>query len=134
MFRSASLAPRSAAYHAARGLLARPSRHLSSSLMNRVFGMRPLFDTPFSLLPRLIEEDFTRSLDLLNRAVGGLVHVETDEKTKVRLCAGRVHKTNRKTCVPRAPTHKRVEPSACGNAPVLTRRRTLPSAGAQDDV
>lgn len=58
----------------------------SSSLINRVFGGPPplLYDTPFSMLPRLIAEDFTRSLDMLNRAVGGLVHVEQDDETKVR--------------------------------------------------
>jgi hypothetical protein len=65
---------------------AAPARNVAtSSLLGRVFGTHhSLLDTPFSLLPRLIEEDFTRSLDLLNRAVGGLVHVETGDKEASR--------------------------------------------------
>lgn len=77
-----------------------------------------LLDTPFSLLPRLIEEDFTRSLDMLNRAVGGLVHVETDEKTKVRERISRVSKTAGRFDAPhpRAPSHPRRAPNqSCGH-------------------
>lgn len=87
----ALLRPTSSGLRSASAMMARPrvlyalhQRLSSTSLINRVFGTHPtLLDTPFSLLPRLIEEDFTRSLDMLNRAVGGLVHVETDDKTKV---------------------------------------------------
>ncbi|KAJ1621325.1 hypothetical protein T492DRAFT_887159 [Pavlovales sp. CCMP2436] len=58
----------------------------NSSLLSRVFGTHHSHvDTPFSLLPRLIEEEFTRSLDLLNRAVGGLVHVETDDQKVLKI-------------------------------------------------
>ncbi|KAJ1634625.1 hypothetical protein T492DRAFT_1133892 [Pavlovales sp. CCMP2436] len=64
-----------------------PARNLAtSSLLSRVFGTHhSLLDTPFSLLPRLFEEDFTRSLDLLNCAVDGLVHVETDDKEALKI-------------------------------------------------
>ncbi|KAJ1634624.1 hypothetical protein T492DRAFT_972282 [Pavlovales sp. CCMP2436] len=58
----------------------------TSSLLSRVFGTHhTLLDTPFSLLPRLFEEDFTRSLNLLNRAVGGLVHVEIDDTKALKI-------------------------------------------------
>lgn len=61
-----------------------------SSLVSRWLGTRPsLLDASFSLLPRVVEEDFASALDVLNRAVGGLVHVETDDKTKARALATR---------------------------------------------
>lgn len=63
-----------------------PRQRATSSILSRVVGTHlSLLDAPFSLLPRVDEEDFARSLDKLNRAVNGLVHVETDEQTKVRL-------------------------------------------------
>jgi hypothetical protein len=55
----------------------------ASSLVERIF--RParspsssIFDSQFSLLPRLIEEEFSSALDTLNRAVSGLIRVEKD--------------------------------------------------------
>ncbi|KAJ1634639.1 hypothetical protein T492DRAFT_864848 [Pavlovales sp. CCMP2436] len=51
-----------------------PARNLAtSSLLSCVFGTHhSLLDTPFALLSRVSEEDFTRSLNLLNLAVSGL--------------------------------------------------------------
>jgi HSP20 family molecular chaperone IbpA len=63
------------AVHIARPVAARQS--VTSSLIDRFFYPSRIIDTPFSLLPRMFEDEFTSALDSLNRALTGLIHVET---------------------------------------------------------
>lgn len=61
------------------------ARQGATSLLSRVFGSHAsLMDAPFLMLPRVVEDEFANALDMLNRAVGGMVHVEMDDKTQVR--------------------------------------------------
>jgi hypothetical protein len=49
----------------------------SRSLIDRLFHPAVPVETPFSLLPRLFDQEFASAVDTLNRAVNGLIRFET---------------------------------------------------------